>query len=267
MTEILKNPKNPIIISKRLDFKAYGIDIRFEDEALAKIAEMAAKEKTGARGLVSAIEKVLIPFEKKLPSTEIDKFLVTLDVVESPEDQLELLLKNPDDSVIAERFEEARKSEFENIKKYICMRADDFRRVSALELSEERTDLLAQMYVKTVSDINAIFDEFAAMHNVVKLEETSLVARLEAHVTFDEGAVDAIIAQAIEKDQKIGSVATSLGKRLEYGLNLVKARSGIKDFIITDKAVNDLEGYIDNLIKKLPRQESMPDATDIHADE
>ncbi|MGD8986352.1 MAG: AAA family ATPase, partial [Desulfobacteraceae bacterium] len=71
LVEILKNPNNPIILSKRQDFRAYGIDIKFEDEALAKIAELAAKEKTGARGLVSAMEKVLIPFEKNLPSTDI----------------------------------------------------------------------------------------------------------------------------------------------------------------------------------------------------
>jgi len=51
LVEILKNPNNPIILSKRLDFKAYGIDIKFEEEALIKIAETAAKEKTGARVL------------------------------------------------------------------------------------------------------------------------------------------------------------------------------------------------------------------------
>ena len=76
LIEILKNPNNPIVLSKRQDFRAYGIDIKFEEEALAKIAELAAREKTGARGLVSAIEKVLIPFEKTLPSTDIKELLV-----------------------------------------------------------------------------------------------------------------------------------------------------------------------------------------------
>ncbi|MEE9612788.1 MAG: AAA family ATPase, partial [Desulfatiglandales bacterium] len=47
LVEILKNPNNPIILSKRQDFKAYDIDIKFEDGALIKIAEMAAREKTG----------------------------------------------------------------------------------------------------------------------------------------------------------------------------------------------------------------------------
>ena len=96
LVEILKNPNNPIIISKRLDFRAYGIDIKFEEESLNNIAKIAAAEKTGARGLVSAIEKALIPFEKKFPSTKIRKFLVTPEVVEEPEAQLKQLLKNPE---------------------------------------------------------------------------------------------------------------------------------------------------------------------------
>ena len=61
---ILRNVNNPVIIGKKKDFKAYGIDIRFEDAALKKIAEYGFREKTGARGLVSAIERVLIKFEK-----------------------------------------------------------------------------------------------------------------------------------------------------------------------------------------------------------
>ncbi len=69
--KILCNPKSPILIGKKRDFKAYGIDLQFEDEALHKIAENACRERTGARGLVSAVERVLMKFEHALPSTDI----------------------------------------------------------------------------------------------------------------------------------------------------------------------------------------------------
>jgi ATP-dependent Clp protease ATP-binding subunit ClpX len=45
--EILVNPNNPIIISKRRDFAAYGIDIKFEDKALRLLAERAAGKRPG----------------------------------------------------------------------------------------------------------------------------------------------------------------------------------------------------------------------------
>jgi endopeptidase Clp ATP-binding regulatory subunit ClpX len=262
LTEILKNPNNPIILSKRLDFRAYGIDIRFEEEALMKIAEMAAAEKTGARGLVSAIEKVLIPFEKALPSVEIKEFLVTSEVVVSPEAQLELLLKNPDDPQKAKRSEKAKKKEFEDIREYISGRANEFRRISGVEVYDRRVDLIAELYLKGTSDINTAFDDFLEMYNEVKLEEVSLVEKLEVHILFDESAVDEIIDQAIKTGQKASSLTVQLTKRLEYGLNLVKDRSGIESFVITDEAVTDMENFVSNLINEFSCQGSLPDATD-----
>ena len=89
---ILKNPKSSEIISKIRDFMAYGIELEFEDQALAKLARLAYEEKTGARGLVSACEKVLLKFEKKLPSTKIKRFVVSEDVVENPDSELQRLL-------------------------------------------------------------------------------------------------------------------------------------------------------------------------------
>ena len=255
LVEILKNPNNPILISKRLDFRAYGIEIKFEEESLKKIAELAALEKTGARGLVSAIENVLIPFEKKLPSTRLKKVLVTPELVENPETQLELLLKNPYDPEMSKRFEKATKKELENIKEYISRRVDDFQKKSGLEIYERRMDLIAGLYLKTTSNINTAFDDFIEMYNEVKLEEASLLEKMDVNISFDESAVDEIIHQAIKTGQGAGTLALQLTKRLEYGLNLVRDRSGIENFTINDEAVTDMENFVNNLIKKFYHQE------------
>jgi ATP-dependent protease Clp ATPase subunit len=65
----------------------------------------AHEEKTGARGLVSAVEKVLVKFEKRLPSTDIRKFVVTRVVVEDPGQELEGLLQEPSNPEMLEKFE------------------------------------------------------------------------------------------------------------------------------------------------------------------
>lgn len=255
LLEILKNPNNPIIISKRLDFNAYGIDIKFEDEALVKIAEKAAAEKTGARGLVSVIEKALIPFEKKLPSTEHKRFLVTKEVVEDPGAQLELLLKNPDDPEATERYERAKEKEREDISQYILRRSDDFLGKSGLQIYERRIDLIAELYLKAASDINAALDYFKEMYDQVKVQEASLAEKMEVSMSFDESAVDEIISQAIKTGQDAGTLAFQVAKRLEYGLNLVKDRSAIERFVINDEAITDMEKFINNLIKQYYREE------------
>ncbi|NLV67024.1 MAG: AAA domain-containing protein [Spirochaetes bacterium] len=90
--KILKNRFSTVILGKKMDFLAYGIDLDFTDEALYELAVRAHREKTGARGLLSVFEKLLIKFEKKLPSTGIKQLLVDLDVVQNPEPYLEKLL-------------------------------------------------------------------------------------------------------------------------------------------------------------------------------
>ena len=255
LVEILKNPNNPIILSKRQDFRAYGIDIKFEDEALAKIAELAAKEKTGARGLVSAMEKVLIPFEKNLPSTDIKQLLVTPELVDDPEGELLSLKQNPDDPKILERFERGGQQELENIKAFVASRVRDFRQTSGLELYEKRVGLIAEIYLKTICDINAAFDDFVQMVKQIKMEEDNLFDQLETKVTFDDSAVDEIIRQAVETEEEPRSLALKLVKKLEYGLKLVKDRAGIEDFVISGEAVTDMEKYINGLVKKYYQQE------------
>ena len=62
--KILQNPYSAVINSKKLDFKSYGIDVEFKDEALKFFAKEAAKQKTGARALMTVVERLLINYEK-----------------------------------------------------------------------------------------------------------------------------------------------------------------------------------------------------------
>jgi len=261
LVEILKNPNNPIILSKRLDFKAYGIEIKFEEKALEVIAERAAHERTGARGLVSAIERVLIPFEKKLPSTEIKRFLVTQEVVEDPQKELEKLLQAPEDSGLEERFEAARKAEIKNIRRYIKERLDYYEGKAGVSLSERRMDIISTLHLRNVTDLTSALEEFKDLYDQVKVEEAALHDKVDVKITFDEGAVDAIIEEAIATGQDAGSLAFGLAKRLEYGLRLVKERAGVDEFVITEAAVRDMESFISDLIKRYYRQGLHPESS------
>ncbi|MFH1491646.1 MAG: AAA family ATPase, partial [Pseudomonadota bacterium] len=255
LVEVLKNPNNPIILSKRQDFRAYGIDIKFEDAALEKIAEMAAKERTGARGLVSAMERVLIPFEKHLPSTDIKRLLVTREMTENPANDLESLIGDPDNPERVSRFEDRAKKEIEEIKLFLAGRAKDLYQMSNLELYDRRFELIAEIYLRTTTDINTALEEFVQMHSQIKTEESALYGKLEVNLTFDDGSIDELIREAIETNQDAGSLAFQLAKKLEYGLKLVRDRSGKDHFVITRGAVTNMEQYINGLVKTLYRQD------------
>ena len=258
LSAILKNPNNPIILSKKQDFKAYGIDLKFEEAALDKIAEIAAKAKTGARGLVGAMEKVLIAFEKHLPSTRIDKLVVTPELVDHPEAELAALIQAPNAPERVDRFDRASEKELENITGFITTRATEFQKKSGLEIDHVRVNLVSRIYLNRNSDIGTAFEDFIDMYRQIKLEESSLYDKLEINISFDDSAINELIRQAIETGQEADHLTFQLAKKLEYGLKLVKDRSGTQNFIINREAVIDMEKYINGLVTKFYRDEYEP---------
>ncbi|MCP4668202.1 MAG: hypothetical protein GY849_17775 [Deltaproteobacteria bacterium] len=117
-------------------------------------------------------------------------------------------------------------------------------------------DLIALLHLKNLTDINSAFDDFLEMFEQVKHEEASLAEKLEVEVSYDESGIDEIINQAINTGEEAGQLAFQLAKRLEYGLKLVKDRSGIESFVINDEAVIDMEDFINSLIKESYRREN-----------
>ena len=259
LVEILKNPNNPIILSKKKDFMAYDINIQFEDEALEKLAEMASQEKTGARGLVSAVERTLMPFEKHLPSTITDRVLVSPELVENPEQELKRIDSNRDmmDPEMEERFVRGGVNEKQRVKRTIAERAKEFESQSGLELSEDRIDLIADQTLKSVSDIDSAFIDFKEMYDQTKAQNEELFSQLGIDVSLADSAIHEIIRIAIDQDRDIIEVCVSLANQLEYGLKLVKDRIGFEAFTITKEAVLDPEKYIDSLIKKYYSQDQV----------
>ncbi len=255
LVEILKNPNTPVVLSKRIDFRAYGIDIEFEDEALEMIADIAAEQKTGARGLVNAMEKVLILFEKKLPSTEIKKFVVTPEVVKDPKRELDRLLKDPEQGEFLERFNKARNARIAHVKRYVKESLkDNIKLKKNIQIYEERIDLIVSIYFEQLVDINTSFEIFYEMYDKVKEQEKELQESIDVGIGFDDSAIDEIIRKAIQTGKSPDEIAFQVVKGLEYGLKLVRERSGIQYFLLNRDAIVDMDGYINSLIKKYYRQ-------------
>ncbi len=98
--KILKNKYSSVVLGKKLDFRSYGIELDFSDEALKMLAQSAYLEKTGARGLLSVFEKALIKFEKTLPSTNIKQLTINKSIIDNPVDELhEMLITVIDEDV------------------------------------------------------------------------------------------------------------------------------------------------------------------------
>ena len=89
---ILKSSEGSIIRQYEQTFAAYGLEVLFKEEGLHRIAELAAEEQTGARGLMTVCERAFREFKFELPSTNLKRFVVTREVVDHPAAELQKLL-------------------------------------------------------------------------------------------------------------------------------------------------------------------------------
>ncbi|MBW1989669.1 MAG: AAA family ATPase [Deltaproteobacteria bacterium] len=247
---ILKNPNNPIVLGKKLDFAAYGIDLRFEDAALKMLAEEASKEKTGARALVSAIERAILPFEKRLPSTTVKKFALTAQAVADPEKVLAELCASPTHLRWAEAFGRVSAEEKEWIRNYIRDNQAAFSERFDLKLTPSRIDLAAQMYTQRPTDVRTVLKRIKKAVGLVRKMERRFFQDTDINIVLEEDAVDHVILVAGDSSDALDDYYRRFGADFEYGLRLVKEKTGKNRFFLTREALRNPEPFLSDLIRK-----------------
>ncbi|WP_156291213.1 ATP-dependent protease ATP-binding subunit ClpX [Oceanobacillus salinisoli] len=82
LVEILTKPKNALVKQYQKLFEIDNVELEIKEEALVEIAKKAIERKTGARGLRSIIESIMLDVMFELPSREdIDKCVITKETI------------------------------------------------------------------------------------------------------------------------------------------------------------------------------------------
>ncbi len=82
LVRILTEPKNALVKQYKELFAMENVDLEFDEEALITIAQKAIDRKTGARGLRSIIEEIMLDIMFEIPSRDdVEKCLVNKDTV------------------------------------------------------------------------------------------------------------------------------------------------------------------------------------------
>lgn len=247
--EILKNPNNPIILGKKLDFGAYGIAIKFDDTALRLLAKHAYEENTGARGLISAIEWALLIFEKKLPSTDIKIFPVTSKVIEGSKRSLDALIDSDQAKAWNEIFETLTLKEKEYVKGYIESNQASITEKYNLKMTPARIDIIATLYGRYVMDIWHATEKIKSFYDEIKKIELSFFKEHDINIILEEDAVDFVIKQLLDSATTVESFYNRLSEDLKLGLNLILEKTGKNRFFISVEALTNPHSYLDSLIK------------------
>jgi len=247
--KILKNPNNPITIGKKLDFAAYDIDAKFEDKALQSLAREAAKENTGARGLVSAVESALLLFEKKLPSTDVRQFPITAQLVDSPQEVYEDMMSGRDDSNWETTFERLVREEKDGTIDYIIANKDHLVGKYHMDMPLSRIDIVADQYSKNAIDISRIVHKIKTYYDEIKAIELQFLKSHDINLVLEDSAIDHVIENIFGSKLNLKELFKQLSDDFEHGLKLVRDKTGRNRFFITREALLSPGKYIEGLIK------------------
>ena len=89
LVRILKEPKNALIKQYQKLFAYDDVELSFKDEAVTEIAKKAMERKTGARGLRSIMENILMDVMYRIPSDDtIEQCVITKEVVDGTSEPL-----------------------------------------------------------------------------------------------------------------------------------------------------------------------------------
>ena len=159
---IMKYSEGSLLRQYERAFRAYGIAISFEDEALRLMAKSAALEKTGARGLLTVWEKLFRDFKFYLAGSGISQLRVTAELVREPKRVLDRILA------------EGHKHEVVALDRQIDVFIESFHRQHDLEIAFEdaaRQRLVerAQTEKMSMTDLTAhLFRDFHFGLNLVR---------------------------------------------------------------------------------------------------
>ncbi|HYJ82918.1 MAG TPA: ATP-dependent Clp protease ATP-binding subunit ClpX, partial [Allosphingosinicella sp.] len=99
LVKILKEPKNALIKQYAKLFDMEDVKLSFTDDALVSVAKKAIERKTGARGLRSILENILLDTMFDLPSMDgVDEVMIDKDVVEGRKDPIRVYAEKKGES-------------------------------------------------------------------------------------------------------------------------------------------------------------------------
>ena len=248
--QILKSPASSLVMSKKKDFLAYGIDLRFEDEALRSIAEAAFFEKTGARGLISALERVLLKFEKVLPSSAMTRLVVSVEMATDPDAAFARIMAGEGLMQMGCRHAELLDRDEQALKNRILARRESLDPQCLFLLSDTFIDTIAHIASACCMDCSCVLEEAVLVAQEAHDYEQAFSRYHGISIRFTDQALNCLIERSLVGDLDAGKLLRELFSNYQHGLKLIRERTGRGSFEIEAPVIDNPQDYLNELIKQ-----------------
>lgn len=252
---ILKNKYSSVVTAKKQDFKAYEVDIRFTDGALRRMAEKAQVEKTGARALVSVMEKLLVGFERRLPSTDIDRFTVTEELVDNPRGYLEGLLTDEQHPSRYEIFEAVDAQERIDTLNELENRKEEFTKTFGKVLTGLALEAVVDASVKQGVSVETMYRKYLRVEDQIHSFEEEFDRLYGLKIRFSAEALHELARRVLDGSEEALIVCRKIFQNYHHGLKLVMERTAGDSFTIPKEAISNPERFLNEMIQKTYSQQ------------
>jgi hypothetical protein len=201
------------------------------------------------------VERALLAFEKRLPSTEVKSFPVTVEVIRHPEKAIEGLTSSAETGAdhggerLDDRFNRLIREEKGYIRDYLKANSRFLSEKHNLTLTPARMDIVAAYYAKYPMDIGKAIKKIKSFYDDVKKIELYFYKSYDINIVLEEGAIDFIIEGLVVSGMDLKTFYRQLSSDFEHGLKLVQEKTGKNRFFITREALLAPETFIGNLLK------------------
>jgi hypothetical protein len=166
------------------------------------------------------------------------------------------LLQNPSDPEMLHKFEKLLLLEKKALKESILRREGEFKKRYGIVFQEGRIDLIVSRMIEKGYDVNTVCEEVVEIQRKVEDFEREFQRRTGINLQFTEEAINRITELILNEDGKGTALFSRLSKDYEYGFELIREKTGQREFRITREAVDDPEGYLDKTIRDIYRRQS-----------
>ena len=259
--KILKNRYSSVVTAKKQDFKSYGIDVRFSDDSLRRIAQLAHKEKTGARALISVMEKLLVGFERKLPSTTVPRFTVTDKLVDNPREFLEEIVDDESHPSRCEAFDAIDAQERAELLAELQQRKSEFEKMFGRVLEGSALATIVDASTKQAVSPETMYRKYLNVEGQILAFESEFESQYGLRIRFGPEAVQELMRLVLNGSDEALIVCRKIFQNYHHGLKLVMERTGEHEFLIPKEAVENPERFLNDMIQQTYRQQTAQEDT------
>jgi len=253
--QILKNRYSSVVTAKKQDFKSYGIDIRFADGALKRMAGLAHNEKTGARALISVMEKILVGFERTLPSTFVKRFTVTEQLVDKPRILLQEILDDESHPSRCEVFDQIDAQERAELLAELERRSKELEKSFGRALTGAALEAVVDASVSQGIVPETMYRRYIRVDGEIHDFEKEFESLYGLRIRFADDALYELIRRVLNGSEEALIVCRKIFQNYHHGLKLVMERTGQYEFVIPKVAMENPERFLNEMIQLTYRQD------------